>query len=78
MNQGGVISEKVWRPGWRLEAAATQQAATEVATFIGWLEQRGFNDSAGVIREIAMQHGVRKTEAALRSAFTTIRRRVTG
>jgi len=27
MNQGGVISEKVWRPGWRHEAAATQQAA---------------------------------------------------
>jgi hypothetical protein len=27
MNQGGVISEKVWPPGWRHEAAATQQAA---------------------------------------------------
>jgi hypothetical protein len=65
-------SKVVWREGWQREAAATQAASAKVAAFIGLLEQRGYGDSAGIIRQMAMRHGVRAAEAALRATMAAI------
>jgi hypothetical protein len=62
-------SKTVWRKGWQREAVATQAASKELAAFIGWLEQRGYQDSADMLRRMAMQHGVRSAEADLRAAL---------
>jgi len=63
------ISATVWRRGWQLEAVATQAASAEVGRFIRWLEERGLHESAGIIRQMAMRHGVRKAEADLQAAL---------
>jgi hypothetical protein len=73
MKRGGrKTCDQVWRRGWRREAAETQAAATEVAAFIRWLQQRGLEDSAGIIRQTAMQHGVRETRVDLQSAVKAL------
>ncbi|HME21499.1 MAG TPA: hypothetical protein VKI44_09185 [Acetobacteraceae bacterium] len=65
MRSGKAISKKAWRNGWRRDAATTQTASAEVAAIIGYLEQRGFHESAHAIRRHAMRHGVREAKAAL-------------
>jgi len=67
-----MISERVWRPGWQREAAATQAASAEVGRFIRWLEERGLRASAVIIRQTAMQHGVRKARADLQSTLKAL------
>jgi hypothetical protein len=66
------ISNKVWRKGWRREAAATQAASAELAACLNWLEQNRYGEIANIIRQFAMQYGVRKTEPAFRSALRSI------
>jgi hypothetical protein len=66
------ISKQVWRKGWRREAVETQAASAEAAALIGWLDERSFNESAEIIRKVAMRHGVREALRDLRSVFEDI------
>ncbi len=66
------IPDKVWRRGWQREAAATQAASAELGRFLRWLEERGYQESAVIIRHAAMQHGVRKTRADLHSTLKKV------
>jgi hypothetical protein len=72
MSRKPTISNKVWRQGWRQEAAAMQAASAELAACLDWLEQKGYDDSAMTMREIAMELGVRETLPALRCGFRSI------
>ncbi len=56
---------------WRCDSAKTQAAAAEVAAVIGWFEQRGWSESADLIRQAAMRHGVREAKAELQRVFRT-------
>jgi hypothetical protein len=66
------ISKKVWRRGWRREAAETQAASAELASVIDWLQQRDFRDSAQIIREIALRYGACAARDNVEGAITLI------
>ncbi|HEY1260486.1 MAG TPA: hypothetical protein VGF34_14660 [Stellaceae bacterium] len=60
-----LIARKVWRKGWRAEAAATQTASAAISGVIRWFEEQGFPDTADQVRRSAMQLGARKAEPQL-------------
>jgi hypothetical protein len=68
------ICEQVWRSGWRREAAEPKPRPLTVAVFIRWLRQRGFHDSANIIRQVAMKNGVREIENCLQLILPAIRK----
>jgi hypothetical protein len=71
------ISEKVWRKGWRREAAATQAASVRIARLLTLFSQHGFD--VHDIRRIAMELGARravvKFQAALRRGCKSARQK---
>ena len=75
MSRKPAISDEVWRKGWRREAAQTQGASAEIAAMTSWCEKNGFRDTAKVIRDLAMQYGALKAQAALRRALQIVRGR---
>lgn len=75
MTKARRIASKVWRRGWRREAAATQAASQELAAVIAWCESEGFSSAAKNIRQAALETGAVRAVAELHTAFS---RRVSG
>ena len=69
------IAEKVWRKGWRREAAETQAASADLAAFIRNLENHGLAADAEIFRRAAMKHGARNARVIVLAALRDWRAR---
>jgi hypothetical protein len=67
-----IISRKVWRKGWRKEAAATQAAARRFAELLDYLEQGELSNVAADLRNFAKKAGVREAETMFLAAIKAV------